>query len=135
MRDDSILQSSIHLNLLDGRYAICCLPADAGLPDWAQPDHLLSVSWRVQECSMICAERYVPPDAKAERGWRVMEVQGPLDFNEVGILDALLYPLAQAQVAVFVLSTFETDLILVRDAQLERAEKALWAAGHQIRPV
>jgi hypothetical protein len=59
---------------------------------------------------------------------------GPLDFSLIGILAALTGTLAQANVSVFSLSTFDTDYLLVRERELECALKALEAAGHRILP-
>lgn len=132
MSDDPLPGAAFRLTLIPGRYAVCRLPALAGLPDWAQPEHLLSITWRGNETSLMCPERFVPPDVKAERGWRALEVTGPLDFSLVGVLASLLEPLAQASVSVFTLSTFDTDLILVQEVQLDRAVNALERAGHRV---
>lgn len=132
MIDESLFQPAYRLTLAPGRYAVCRLPAEAPLPDWARPDHFLSLTWRGDETSLVCPERFVPPEVKAERGWRMIEVAGPLEFELVGVLSSLLEPLKQAGVSVFVLSTFDTDLILVKEAQLDRALNALEKAGHSV---
>ena len=137
MSDDPLLPVSYRLALIPGRYAICRLPAVAELPDWARlaqasPEHLLSLIWRRDETSIVCPERFVPPEIEAERGWRVLEVAGPLEFELVGVLASLLEPLKQAGVSVFVLSTFDTDLILIREALLDQAIRALGKAGHLV---
>lgn len=137
MSNDRLPPVSYRLALIPGRYAVCRLPALAELPDWAQlaqasPEHLLSLTWRKDETSIVCPERFVPPDVKAERGWRVLEVAGPLEFELVGVLASLLEPLQLAGVSVFALSTFDTDLIMVREAHLDRALSALEKAGHGV---
>jgi len=126
-------EDAYQLALIAGRYAVCRLPAQAELPDWAHAEHLLSITWRAGETSIVCPERYVPPEVKAERGWRALEVSGPLDFVLVGVLSSLLLPLAKAQVSVFVLSTYDTDLILIPEVQLERALGALGGAGNLVK--
>ena len=67
-----------------------------------------------------------------EPDWRAIEVSGPLDFGMVGIMAALTAPLAEVEVSVFVLSTYDTDYLLVHAAALERAVTALRRAGHHI---
>ena len=133
MIEDWVPEASYQLTLVAGRYAVCRLPAQAELPDWAHPEHLLSITWRAGETSIVCPERFVPPEVKAERGWRALEVSGPLDFELVGVLSSMLLPLAQAEVSVFVLSTYDTDLILIPEGQLERALSALGDAGHNVK--
>ncbi len=68
----------------------------------------------------------------AERGWRALEVQGPLDLTLTGILASLAQPLADAGVPVFALATVDTDVILVRAERLGDATTALRDAGHEV---
>lgn len=123
------LETDLPLLLLTGRMAICRLAVDAPDPDWARPGELLAMVRTHQEFSLVCEERFVPPEVMAERGWRAFQVQGPLDFSLVGVLSTIATPLAQAGVSIFVISTYETDYILVRESSLEHALKALSQAG------
>jgi hypothetical protein len=75
----------------------------------------------------------VPANITAEPDWRAFKVQGPLVFSEIGVIAALANPLAESQVSIFVISTFETDYILVKENDLARAVKALKKAGHTVR--
>jgi hypothetical protein len=106
--------SDLTLMILPERYAVCRLAAEADFPEWARPSDLLALLRTRDELSVVCAERFAPPEARAERGWRVFKVQGPLDFSLVGVLAAILTPLAQAGVSVMALSTYDTDYVLVR---------------------
>ncbi len=91
-------------------------------------DAFYSVTRTPQELSIVCPEARLPADSsgfRVERGFRAFQVMGPLDFGLTGLLSALLAPLARAAIPVFVLSTFDTDLILVRSEHAERAAEAL----------
>lgn len=123
------LKVDLPLILLQERLAVCRLSPEAPLPDWARPGGLLAFVRTEDELSIVCPERYVPPEVKSERGWRAFQVQGPLDFSLVGVLAAITAPLAQAGVSVFAISTFDTDYILVKDDALPRAQEALQQAG------
>ncbi len=123
------LHTDIPLIILPDRLAVCHLPADADFPEWARPGDLLALVRTRDELSVVCAERYVPPDVRAERGWRSIQVQGPLDFALVGVLASIAAPLARAGVSIFALSTYETDYVLVKEDSLERAVAALNQAG------
>ncbi len=123
---------SVTLTILPERLAVCRLPEESEFPDWARPGELQVFVRRRDELSIVCAERYVPPEVKAERGWRALQVQGTLDFALVGILASLTMPLAEAKISVFSISTFETDLILVKESCLEQAVRVLCATGHQV---
>jgi hypothetical protein len=68
-----------------------------------------------------------------QAGWVVLALRGPFEFSEVGVLASLAEPLAKADIGIFVISTFDTDLLLVAQENLDRAAAALVAAGHTIR--
>ncbi len=125
-------EAFVTLRVLPDVLAVSRLPADSGLPEWARPGDLMAFVRTRQELSIVCAERYVPPEVKTERGWRVLEVQGPLDFALVGVLASLAEALARAAISLFAISTFDTDYILVKEEKLDRAVRALESAGHQV---
>jgi len=62
----------------------------------------------------------------------VFAVRGPLDFALTGITASLALPLAAAAISMFAVSTFDTDYMLVRAADVERAVEALKKAGHRV---
>ena len=74
----------------------------------------------------------LPSGLPAERGFRCLRVRGPLDFSETGILESLARPLAEADVSIFALSTYDTDYILVPHESLETAIDSLMKAGHVV---
>ncbi|MGZ4384651.1 MAG: ACT domain-containing protein [Gaiellaceae bacterium] len=124
---------SLPLQLLTGSLAIARLPADAELPGWL-PDRgsFVSLTRTSGELSVVCEQEAVPADVPAERGWRALAVAGTLDFALTGVLSSLAAPLAAAGVPIFVVSTHDTDYVLVRDDDLPRAAGALRAAGHSL---
>ena len=120
------------LHTLDELYAIVRLDPDAELPDWLRGGHFWSATRSDSELSIVCCEEDVPTDASAERGWCALELAGPLDFSLTGVVAALVTPLAEAEVPIFVISTFETDYLFVRERDLERSVNALVEAGHSV---
>jgi hypothetical protein len=121
-----------HLRVLPGRFAVCRLAADEAVPAWADGGAVNSVTRTAEELSVVCAEERAPADAKCERGWRIFQVAGPLDFALTGILAAIAGPLARAGVSMFALSTFDTDYVLVKEENRAKAVEALEAAGHSV---
>jgi hypothetical protein len=89
----------------------------------------LGVIHCTNEITLICEERLAPLDALVENGWRLLEVVGPLDFNLVGILAGITSALAKANVSVFVLSTYSTDYIMVKENRLTDTIHVLRAEG------
>lgn len=92
----------------------------------------MSVTRRNDELSIVCAEQRVPAEVRAERGFRALEVQGPIPFEVVGVLRALAVPLGEARISIFAIATFDTDVVMVRELELERAAEALRGAGHVV---
>jgi hypothetical protein len=111
------------------KLAVCRLRSDDPIPIWARPSSLLAITRTDDELSIVCDERFVPPEIKSEKGWRAIQVQGPLDFALVGVLSAIVHPLADAGISIFALSTFDTDYVLIKEIDLELAVKALESAG------
>ena len=120
------------LYVLDELYAIVRLEPDSDLPEWLRGGHFWSATRTDSELSLVCREEDVPRDASAERGWCALELAGPLDFSLTGVVAALVTPLAEAEVPIFILSTFETDYLLVRERDLHRSVEALTGAGHEV---
>ncbi|MDQ3137846.1 MAG: ACT domain-containing protein, partial [Gemmatimonadota bacterium] len=85
------------------------------------------------ELSITAAESSVPEGVRCERPYRALRVRGPLPLDLVGILAAIADPLASAGLSIFAISTFETDYVLVKAADLEPAIRVLERAGHQVR--
>jgi hypothetical protein len=117
--------------IIDGRYAIVRLAADAAVPNWAH-GAFVSITRTHRELSIVCNEGHVP-DVVADRGWRCLELAGPMPLDQTGVAAAFTRVLADAGVALFVISTYDTDYVLVRDTTLEQASTALRAAGYTVR--
>lgn len=125
---------SLSLQVLISEFAVVRLPPDAGLPWWAANSReLLSHTRSLEETSVVCEASGVPADAQAERGFRALRVEGTIPFQATGVLASLATPLAAAEVTVFVISTFDTDYVLVPGALLNTAVQALRGAGHSVR--
>jgi hypothetical protein len=121
------------LRVLADRYAVCRLTDGAmlDLAGFAEGD-LAVVARSPGELTLVCREDLRPPQAIAEIGFRALGVLGPLDFSLVGILAGLTAVLAEAEVSVFAVSTYDTDFLLLPASALEVAVSALRAAGYRV---
>ena len=122
----------LKLVILAERLAVCRLGANAPIPEWATGECFLSISRTRDELSVICEEHFVPAGVQASRGWRGLKIVGPLDVDLVGSLVSVAVPLAQSNIGILPVGTFETDYILVRERQLADAIKALRFAGFEV---
>lgn len=122
-------QPPLELDVLAGDVCIARLPATEPLPEWLPAVSWWSVTRTDDELSIVCGTRYVPSGVRQQGGWRMLRVRGPLDFSLVGILSRITAPLAAAGISVFAVSTFDTDYLLVPDADLARAVACLRQTG------
>jgi uncharacterized protein len=116
-------------------YAICRLEPGAEVPPWASGKKFLTMSKTTTELSIVCEEKGVPGQVHAERRRRLMQVEGTLPFSLTGVLAAIAVPLAEGQVSIFAVSTYDTDYVLVEEGELEKAIRILEIAGHAIRRI
>ena len=123
---------ALNLELVEGSYAVCRLEAAEPLPEWAPARPFVSITRTDAELSVVCPEGAVPPGVRAERGWRCLRVVGPLGFGMTGVLASLAGPLSSSGVSIFVVSTYDTDYLMVQERDLERALDALARAGHAV---
>lgn len=123
----------MQLEVLPGKFAVCRLSADAEFPHPQAHVVLWSLTRSASELSLVCSDAGVPETCLAvERDWRALVVVGPLDFSLVGILASLAGTLAEADISLFAISTFDTDYLLVKARTLEKAISALEEAGNSV---
>ena len=119
-------KSRLTLSVLPERLAICRLQANSAIPDWAlYSPQLTSITRTQDELSIVCPESDAPEGISVEKGWNAFKVEGPLGFSLTGILASLATPLAEANISIFAVSTFETDYLLVKADKLGQAVKVL----------
>ena len=122
----------LSLSVLPGTFAVCRLSPDAAIPEWANQGSMFSITRTADELSIVCETAYIPANVRAETDWRVLKFKGPFDFSLVGILAAVLVPLAKVGIGIFALSTFATDMVLVKADRLDLAVTTLRDEGHSV---
>jgi len=127
------------LSVLPGSYAVCRLPAGDEPPGWATirqagTESFLSITRTSDELSIVCRQELVPGGSRSEPGWRCLKVQGPFAFTEVGIVASIASALAREGISLFVVSTYDTDYLLVKAGTLDSAVMALSREGHEVVP-
>jgi hypothetical protein len=89
----------------------------------------MSITRTAEELSVVCASGSAPRGARIEDGWKALKLEGPIPFEEVGVLSGLAGTLAGAGLSLFAVSTFDTDYVLVKESDLEAARAAFTGAG------
>ncbi len=131
---ESTPNASLRLSVLEKRLAVCRLdPPVQEIPAWATGVPFFSVTRTSDELSIVCPEERVPPGVTCERGWRALRFDGPFEFGLVGVLASVAVPLAQSEVSILAIATYDTDYVLVQESQLDLATQVLREWGHEVR--
>ena len=86
-----------------------------------------------EELSLVCKTDAVPyKTIERDDGWRGFRIQGVLDFSLIGILSKLSGILAEHKIGIFAVSTYNTDYILVKEENFDRAMEALISEGYKV---
>lgn len=117
----------IHDELL----AIARLDRTEAVPGWAEGRYF-HIGRTPDELSVVCAQARVPADVRQVRDRVALGIAGVVPMSTVGLLAGLCAALAEVSVPVFVISTYDTDWLLVESARLDVARRALEGLGHRI---
>lgn len=86
-----------------------------------------------EEISLVCTTENIPADTiEQDDGWRCFRIEGILDFSLIGILSGISAVLAENKIGIFAVSTYNTDYILVKEENFEKALKVLASVGYTI---
>jgi hypothetical protein len=125
-------QHKLKFQRITGSFAVCRLPPQAPLPDWALSGVVTSVTRTAEELSIVCPQENVPEGLQAEKGWICFELGGPFPFSQTGVLASFIDPLAERGVSIVAISTFDTDYVLVKEELAGAALEAFQEAGHTL---
>ena len=122
---------SLELEVLDCELTVCKVPSLERVRMDLQP---LFIGKTDEEISVVCPTVDVPEvTSEKDDGWRALRIVGKLDFSLKGILSGISEVLAENDIGIFAVSTFNTDYILVKAYDLEDAINALKNGGYVIR--
>ena len=86
-----------------------------------------------EELSLVCKTEDAPSSTiERDDGWRGFRIQGVLDFSLIGILSKISGILAENKIGIFAVSTYNTDYILVKKENYERALDVLASEGYTV---
>lgn len=126
-------KKNISIKLLEGKYAVCKLGVTESIPEWCRDNSFVSITRTADELSIVCLQNNVPEGVNAERDWNILKIEGQLDFSLIGIISSISSILAKKEISIFVISTFNTDYILVKEKNIENTIKALLEEEYEIK--
>jgi len=121
----------ITLTIIDGSFNIHRLPSNATIPTDVLRETFFAVLRSDTELSLVCSSTVSVESERVSADWACLKVAGPLDFDMTGIIAAISTALSAASLPVFVVSSFDTDYVLIRSVDINRAVSALRAGGMQ----
>ncbi len=120
----------MELKKIAGDFTVCKVASEA---DLVTGKAFYFVGKTDEEISLVCLTEDAPARTEArEDGWKAFRIQGVLDFSLIGILAKIATILADNKIGLFAISTFNTDTILVKQENYDKALTALAAAGYQV---
>ena len=122
---------NLSLRFLPGTFVVAKLAPGAPVPA-GLTGAFVSVTRTADELSIVCDASCDVPAAYKDAGWRCMMLDGVWDFGETGVLASIAVPLADAGIGILAIGTFNTDYVLVKEENVERAVAVLQAAGHRL---
>lgn len=121
----------IKLKSITGEFSVCKV---RDLKQINMNDDFFFISRTDEELSLVCSTSSVPDNVTArEDGWKALRIEGILDFSLIGILAPISMLLANERIGIFVVSTYNTDYILVKEKELEHAVSILQHNGYDVR--
>ena len=127
-----MVEKTLTIKLLKEKYGVCKLDKTELLPEWAKNSNFFSITRTSDELSVVCSEDNIPNDIKCEKDWRVLKIEGPLDFSLIGILSSISTILAQKGISIFAISTYDTDYILVQNKNINTAIDSLIKERYEV---
>ncbi|MPQ32218.1 ACT domain-containing protein [Clostridium estertheticum] len=120
------------MKLLNEKFSVCRLNKNEQIPEWVKNSSFYSISKTSDELSIVCSQDIIPSNIKCEKDWRILKVEGQLDFSLIGIISSISTILALKRISIFAVSTYDTDYILVKNKDIDNAILALSNERYEI---
>ena len=120
------------LALMKEAFSIHSLDMDAPIPPAVYQADVFFIAKTHDELSIVCPSSVPLYSNEQEHDWAALEMLGPLGFSMTGILSNISGVLANANISIFAISTFDTDYILVKQSSVKLAIKHLTQAGYKV---
>lgn len=120
----------MNIKIINKDFCICKV---TNLAEVNFQDEFCFLSKTYEETSLVCTSDSVPSNTIAkEDGWKAFRVQGILDFSLTGILSKISSLLAENNISIFAVSTYNTDYIFIKDYNFQNALTVLKEYGYTI---
>lgn len=116
--------------IINDLYSVCKLNPNSNIPSWVNTNEFYSITKTEDELSILCVQQNIPNNIECEKNWKVLKINSKLDFSLVGVISQISKLLAENSISIFVISTFDTDYICIKEKDLAKAVEILKQAGN-----
>ncbi len=121
----------MEIKWIDGGFSICKMPHGSKID---VSNEFCFIAKTDEELSLVCSTAYVPDNAlERADGWAMFRIEGILDFQMVGVLAGVSAVLAENGISIFVVSTFNTDYILIKSENKQQVTDILKQNGYTLK--
>ncbi len=116
------------LRFLNEKYSIIQFSKDSKIPEWLDvTDNFISITRTSEELSIVCKTTSVPKNKKImqNKNWIIIKIEEVLDLSLYGVLFSILKILKENKISIFSISTYNTDYILIKGKDKNKAKKYL----------
>lgn len=122
----------MNLKLLENKYKVVKLNPNENIPlEKILKEDIYSITRTDEELSIVAREDVDIKSDIEEKDWRMIKIDGTLDFSLIGILSKISTILANANISIFAISTYNTDYILLKEDKIKEAIKVLKKNGYK----
>lgn len=121
----------MELKILNNKLKVIKLKPNETVPEIVYKQEFYSITKTDEELSIVVDEDVNILSNVVEYNWKAIKIVGTLDFSLIGILSKISTILAQAEISIYAISTYNTDYILVKDDKLEKTTKVLEQNGYK----
>ena len=124
----------MNLSILNDKYSIYKFKSESALPAWIYSSEFYSITKTRDEVSVVAIQTDLTSEdiICKNNDWRMIKIEGPLDFSIVGIIADLSAIFKKKNISIFTLSTYDTDYILLKQKDLDTGIQMLIENGHNI---
>ena len=125
---------NLDFTLLKNTFSIYRLNKDSAIPDWLDESDFYSVTKTGEEMSIVCkqVDNLSDDRIKSDKNWRIIKINGPFDLSQVGIIAYISDLFKKNKISIFTISTYDTDYILFKNANIHKAITVLKNMEHTI---
>ena len=121
----------MELQKLECDFTVCKIN-DIAQIDFAR--EFIFLSKTDDEISLVCESAYTPADVIAsEPGWSALKISGILDFSMIGVIAKIANILASADISIFIVSTYNTDYIFIKNENFDKSAQTLICNGYVVK--